>query len=211
MIYITVISFILGLAFLLFGYFIYFKRKYSLINGFNADFEAGRKTESYAKRVGLTEFVIGIVLLSIFITGVCVMIFGNSKNTVGKTITDFEVVTLRLSGMRVTEEYELVANGEQTEISYYNMFYGNGEDERRLVKRTVCDTQTVIDTLNGFGFAGWNGFHGERPRGLLDGTDFRLTAVVNGGQRMYAQGSENFPKHFHEFEQWLYDILNNAE
>ena len=36
---------VLGLAFLLFGYFIYFKKKYHLINGFEADFKAGRKNE----------------------------------------------------------------------------------------------------------------------------------------------------------------------
>lgn len=33
--------------------------------------KAGRKTESYAKRVGLTEFILGIVLALI---GICVII-----------------------------------------------------------------------------------------------------------------------------------------
>ena len=47
----------------LFGYFIFFKKKYSLINGFNEDFKAGRKDESYARRVGIIEFIVGISLL----------------------------------------------------------------------------------------------------------------------------------------------------
>lgn len=34
---------LLGLAFTLFGYFIYFRKKYNLINSFEADFKAGRK------------------------------------------------------------------------------------------------------------------------------------------------------------------------
>ena len=51
----------ISLAFLLFGYFIFFKGKYDLINGFAEDLKAGRKTEKYARRVGLTEFIIGIV------------------------------------------------------------------------------------------------------------------------------------------------------
>ena len=60
-----------GVAFIVFGYEIYFQKKYNLINGFREDYEAGRKTESYAKRVGLTEFIIGIVLALI---GICVII-----------------------------------------------------------------------------------------------------------------------------------------
>ncbi|MDD6873547.1 MAG: hypothetical protein PUD68_12060, partial [Clostridiales bacterium] len=41
MIFLKVLAVVLGLAFLLFGYFIYFKKKYNLINGFEADFKAG--------------------------------------------------------------------------------------------------------------------------------------------------------------------------
>ena len=54
---------IVGVAFLLFGWLIFFKKKYSLINGFDAAFKEGRKTESYARRVGLAELVLGISLL----------------------------------------------------------------------------------------------------------------------------------------------------
>lgn len=50
-----------GFAFSTFGYFIYFKKKYHLINGFEADYKAGRKTESTAKKVGLIELIIGII------------------------------------------------------------------------------------------------------------------------------------------------------
>ena len=59
---------LLGLAFSGFGYFIFFRKKYDLINGFTADFKAGKKTESYAKRVGLIEFIIGLVSLTVFLT-----------------------------------------------------------------------------------------------------------------------------------------------
>lgn len=60
-----------GVAFTMFGYEIYFQKKYNLINGFEEDYKAGRKTESYAKRVGLTEFILGVVLVLI---GICVII-----------------------------------------------------------------------------------------------------------------------------------------
>ena len=68
-----IIAFILGLSFTLFGYFIFFRKKYSLINGFEEDYKAGRKNEDYAKRVGLVEFVIGIAILIAF---VALIIFG---------------------------------------------------------------------------------------------------------------------------------------
>ena len=56
---------ILGLSFTLFGFFIYFKKKYFLINGFEAAFKSGQKTEDYAKRVGLIEFIVGILILTV--------------------------------------------------------------------------------------------------------------------------------------------------
>lgn len=51
-----------GVAFTIFGYEIYFQKKYNLINGFEKDYQNGRKTESYAKKVGIIEFVLGIIL-----------------------------------------------------------------------------------------------------------------------------------------------------
>ena len=54
---------IVGFAFLIFGYFIFFRKKYSLINGFDAAFKEGRKTERYARRVGAVELILGILLL----------------------------------------------------------------------------------------------------------------------------------------------------
>ena len=72
MLVVKTITIILGLAFLLFGYFNYFHKKYNLINGFNADYKAGRKDEKYAKIVGLIELILGIVLL---IIGIILILF----------------------------------------------------------------------------------------------------------------------------------------
>ncbi len=63
MLALKIIAAILGLAFTVFGYFIFFKKKYSLVNGFEEEYKAGRKTEDYAKRVGLVEFVVGVAFL----------------------------------------------------------------------------------------------------------------------------------------------------
>ena len=72
MLALKIISFVLGLAFALLGYFIFFRKRYSLINGFLEDFKAGRKSEDYARRVGLVEFAAGIALL---ITSIFLIIF----------------------------------------------------------------------------------------------------------------------------------------
>lgn len=63
---------ILGIAFTIFGYLIFFRKKFHLINGFEADFKSGRKSECYAKKVGLIEFSIGIFFL---IFGIVLVIF----------------------------------------------------------------------------------------------------------------------------------------
>ena len=63
MLALKIIFVIVGIAFTLFGYFIFFKEKYSLINGFSSDYKAGRKNENYAKRVGIVEFIVGIAIL----------------------------------------------------------------------------------------------------------------------------------------------------
>lgn len=62
---VTGIAISLGIAFLFFGYLIYFKGKHNLINGYEEERRAGLKDEHYARRVGLTEFIIGIALLAI--------------------------------------------------------------------------------------------------------------------------------------------------
>lgn len=72
MLVLKIVSVLLGLSFTLFGYFIYLRKKYNLINGFEADFKAGRKNEEYAKRVGMVEFVIGIAVL---VAGIVLIIF----------------------------------------------------------------------------------------------------------------------------------------
>ena len=72
MLVLKIVSVLLGLSFTLFGNFIYLRKKYNLINCFEADFKAGRKNEEYAKRVGMVEFVIGIAVL---VAGIVLIIF----------------------------------------------------------------------------------------------------------------------------------------
>ena len=55
----------LGATFSIFGYLIYFKKKYNLINGFEENYRDGSKTESYARKIGLIELLLGVALLMV--------------------------------------------------------------------------------------------------------------------------------------------------
>ena len=126
-------------------------------------------------------------------------------------IDSFEIVTLHLSGMRFTTEYEIVMKDGQAEVSEYTILYGNQEDRRRLDRRVLCGIETALKLLNDCKVLSWDGFSGPHPRGVLDGIMFRFSAVVNGGKNISAQGSQNFPRHFHDFRDGLYQILRNEE
>lgn len=71
MLILKIVLILLGASFLTFGYLIYSKERYELINGFESDLKVGRKTEEYAKKVGKIELTIGSVLL---IVGIVVII-----------------------------------------------------------------------------------------------------------------------------------------
>ena len=126
-------------------------------------------------------------------------------------ITSFEIVTLHLSGMRVSSDYEMVMKDGLCEVSYYEIKYGGGEPQRVLIERAVCDETRALGLLRECRVIAWDGFVGPHPQGVLDGTMFRLTATVNDGRKISANGSQNFPKHFREFEDGLRDILKEAE
>jgi len=136
--------------------------------------------------------------------------FGKNKDRICHTqakIESFSTVTLRESGMRGLTEYEIVMNGENAEISFYWINYTQGKDCRELDRRTVCGKETVIRLLNDCNVPSWDGFVGNHPKWVLDGTSFTFNASVNQGGKIYAHGSENFPKHYREFVNALNNFL----
>lgn len=127
------------------------------------------------------------------------------------TIDSFEIVTLHESAMRYTIEYEVVIKDGEAEVSQYWIRYVKDEDKRQLEKRTVCSVETVLKLFNNCKLLSWDGFDGPHPKGVLDGIMFTLKATVNGNKKIYATGSQNFPKHYREFKDGLYDILNSKK
>ena len=128
-----------------------------------------------------------------------------------ESITSFSEIRLKLSGMRVTEVYEIKCSGGEAVISQYWLSYQDSEDRYKLQRQATVPAPDMIDVLNRCGVLRWDGFRGKNPPGVLDGTMFNFTATVNGDRRIRADGSNNFPKHYRDFTDALYQMLRKAE
>ena len=124
--------------------------------------------------------------------------------------TSFTKLTLRLSGMRSTEEYEIVCQGETSECAQYLIFYSKDGDRRKLEKSVQRPTDMVLELLNRCSVMRWDGFSGSNPRGVRDGWMFTLTAEING-EKIYASGSNNYPRHYREFMDGFKTLLSDEE
>ena len=94
-------------------------------------------------------------------------------------IKSFETVTLHTSGMRHVTDYEIVNRGDEAEISQYAVGYCDGEEVRQLQKRAVCSAKRALKLMNKCRLLSWDGFHGQRPKGIKDGKNFIFKATVN--------------------------------
>ena len=126
-------------------------------------------------------------------------------------IKSFEIVTLHTSGMRHVIDYEIVKSGENAEISLYAVGYCDGEEVRQLQKRAVCSAKRALKLMNKCRLLSWDGFHGQRPKGIKDGKNFIFKATVNEGKEIYATGSQRFPPCYRDFTDGLYEMLRGAE
>ena len=122
-------------------------------------------------------------------------------------ITAFSILTLTLKGMRAIDEYEIVCRGEEAEVAAYTRYYTRNEDERELNQRVTQPTDVIIKLLNDCKVMRWDGFIGPNPRHVRDGYMFFLTATVNDGKRIRAEGSNNYPKHYDTFKRAIDKML----
>ena len=126
-------------------------------------------------------------------------------------IESFEFIKLHLSGMRLTEDIEITPQGEESLICSYKYVYRPGGHDRELDVCAVRPAAEVLEVLNSCEIGNWSGFHGPHPPHVLDGTMFSLDASVNGGEKLRADGSENFPPKYKELTDYLYERLREAE
>ncbi len=125
-----------------------------------------------------------------------------------KKIDSFERITLHESGMRSVVDYEVLNKGDIAEVSLYSIGYDHEKNEktRMLRERGEIEMSSFMEAITKCDIASWDHFYGKHPKGVLDGTMFRFEAIVNNGYQMSASGSQNFPKHYHEF----HDVITSA-
>lgn len=128
-----------------------------------------------------------------------------------ETITSFSAIKLKISGMRLTQVYEILCQGETAQLSLYWLRYVDHEDRYELQQRATIPAADMIDLLNRCGVLRWDGFSGKNPPHVLDGTMFGFTASVNDGRKIAASGSNNFPKHYRDFTGALNSMLSDSE
>ncbi len=122
-----------------------------------------------------------------------------------KRIDSFEKITINITQMRSSHIFEAVCEGPKTAIIVYDVFGPSGKDVP--ICRTKMDTESFMELMNECCVLEWDGFRGDHPPDILDGTMFSMKAVVNGGRKIYADGSENFPEGYRRFEKALFNIL----
>ena len=150
------------------------------------------------------------ILITVTVFTMLLGLFGCGRET-QKNVTSAEAMTLTLRGMRGGYVYKFEGESDVTELRRYRETYRSGEDELVLESSVPCDAQTMIELMNTCGILRWNGFHGKHPKNVSDGIMFRFEATVNGGQEIFADGSENFPKGYREFVRALNSMLAESE
>ena len=128
------------------------------------------------------------------------------------SVTSFESVNLALSGMRYSVEYEILRDGDGAVVTLYGIRYVTGGGRERIPEQTArCPSEKIVSVLNECGIMKWNGFHGKHPKNVRDGEMFTFTAIVNEEEKIYADGSENFPKNYRTLKDQLRVFLESAD
>lgn len=86
---IQIVQIVVGFLLLRNGFLIFFKGQNHLINGFLEELSQKKATIGYAKRVGLIQFIIGLLLMIMGIVGIWLETFINQIIFVGLFIILF--------------------------------------------------------------------------------------------------------------------------
>ena len=122
-------------------------------------------------------------------------------------ITSFSYIRLTISAMRFKEEYEILPRGDKAVITQYSLSYID-EESRKPEKSCKCPLEEVISLLNECRILKWDKFSGKNPPGVRDGYMFNFKAAVNDDRKISADGSNNYPRNYHQLLKYMRDKLN---
>ena len=114
-------------------------------------------------------------------------------------VTSIESIFIKVSGMRFRCEYEVSTKDGNAKIELYQIKIRDKQDVRELEASAQMPLDEMLGLCNRCEIMRWDGFFGAHPKNVRDGEMFDLEASLNGGVRVRAEGSANFPKHYNEF------------
>ena len=133
------------------------------------------------------------------------------KKSRKKAITSFDKVTLSISGMRYSIDYEIIRRDAEAEVTLYGVRYITGGGRERTPEKTErVPAGKIVELLNECDVMKWDAFHGKHPKKVFDGEMFSFAATVNDGEGIRADGSENFPKNYRKFKDMIRVILESG-
>ncbi|MBQ9976158.1 MAG: hypothetical protein IJP16_06570 [Clostridia bacterium] len=160
-----------------------------------------RLTDTFCKAV------LGITVMSFTaLFGFCGCARGSKRN-----VNTVEEMTLTQRGMRGGTVYKIENKDGRVELRRYREIYSGEETALEPEGSAVCEAEAFVELMNSCGVMQWNGFHGKHPKNVSDGITFSLTATVNGGESITADGSARYPKGYLDFVRALGGMLASGE
>lgn len=122
---------------------------------------------------------------------------------------DFQSLQFSETGMSAVRT---IIEAERTEdgIRLANVCEYMGNDSREIVREILGDELLLTEVqtkLGALGVRGWDGFIGNNPEGVLDGTSFNFRCTLTDGTTIRASGSNNFPYNYRKAYDYLFTML----
>lgn len=111
------------------------------------------------------------------------------------------------------DEYEVVVSGDDITVSrYIGSWRFTDEDREKYLDKRVSGKKELKDKINTalirkIKIPDWSGFMGSDPN-VLDGTSFRFEAVLSDDTKIFANGTNAYPKGYPELVELLRGIVD---
>lgn len=149
---------------------------------------------------------IGIIICSIILVlGGIYMIFYKNKVSEIKSLKEFHYRVTDGRNMYGIIEYNI--NYEDNLYTLKSRLNGFDEDEAVIVVPEEGTINKIIDVLNKYNVASWDGFS-KSSKSVLDGKSFEFKVVTKENEKIYCTGYMSYPKNYKKVISELENIIN---
>jgi len=137
---------------------------------------------------------------------VVIFVFGFGKGSEKQIkVSDFDEIYIETSpGRGSTTRYTIVCEGDTTRITITKST--SAPEDNRDVQKGTCSTDDMIELLNKYNVASWDGFDGKKD----GGNSFDFEAVING-EELSADSRGGTPKNFDDFVRSVKKIMSEED